>query len=238
MPSLDILLRLFIAHVLGDFVLQPREWVKDRSDKHFRSRTLYLHALLHGALAFVAIGDLRNWPLGLVVAFTHLSIDLLKSYKEPKSARWFTIDQGLHVLVLVAVWCWITGYEPLNDLRGAWYHEASLVVVLAAIVLTKPVGILIAVFTGRWSTQLKGKEDNLPNAGMWIGIIERMLILVFVLAGTIEAVGYLLAAKSVFRFGDLKDDHDRMRTEYVLIGTLLSFGIATGVSLWVRAFLA
>jgi hypothetical protein len=51
----------------------------------------------------------------------------------------------------------------------------------------------------------------------------------------VEAVGFLLAAKSVFRFGDLKDDHDRMRTEYVLIGTLLSFGIAIGISLWARS---
>jgi hypothetical protein len=38
--------------------------------------------------------------------------------------------------------------------------------------------------------------------------------------------GFLLAAKSVFRFGDLKESKDRKLTEYVLIGTLLSFGIA------------
>ena len=40
------------------------------------------------------------------------------------------------------------------------------------------------------------------------------------------AVGFLLAAKSIFRFGDLKEAHDIKLTEYVLIGTLLSFGIA------------
>ena len=58
------------------------------------------------------------------------------------------------------------------------------------------------------------------------------------LVGVVEAVGFLLAAKSVFRFGDLKDDKDRMRTEYVLIGTLLSFGIAIGIGLWARAAMA
>ncbi|MDK2969458.1 MAG: hypothetical protein PWQ65_561, partial [Bacteroidota bacterium] len=36
----------------------------------------------------------------------------------------------------------------------------------------------------------------------------------------------LVAAKSVFRFGDLKDSGNRKLTEYILIGTLLSFGIA------------
>jgi hypothetical protein len=42
---------------------------------------------------------------------------------------------------------------------------------------------------------------------------------------------FLLAAKSIFRFGDLKKVKDRKLTEYVLIGTLLSFGIAILVGL-------
>ena len=46
-----------------------------------------------------------------------------------------------------------------------------------------------------------------------------------------EAIGFLLAAKSVFRFGELKDAKDRKLTEYILIGTFLSFGIAIIVSL-------
>ena len=61
--------------------------------------------------------------------------------------------------------------------------------------------------------------------------MERLLILVFVLLGKWEGVGFLLAAKSVFRFGDLKEAHDMRLTEYVLIGTLLSFGIAIFVAL-------
>ncbi|RYE13805.1 MAG: DUF3307 domain-containing protein, partial [Sphingobacteriales bacterium] len=48
-----------------------------------------------------------------------------------------------------------------------------------------------------------------------------------------EAVGFLLAAKSIFRFGDLKEAHDIKLTEYVLIGTLLSFGMAIVTALLV-----
>lgn len=73
----------------------------------------------------------------------------------------------------------------------------------------------------------------LPNAGQWIGYIERILILTFVLIGSIEGVGFLLAAKSVFRFGELNKAKEIRTTEYVLIGTLASFTIAilTGIAI-------
>ncbi|OHX64045.1 DUF3307 domain-containing protein [Flammeovirga pacifica] len=67
---------------------------------------------------------------------------------------------------------------------------------------------------------------SLIDAGQWIGILERILILTFVLNGDIKSIGFLLTAKSVFRFGDLKGGKDRQMTEYILIGTLLSFSLA------------
>lgn len=60
-------------------------------------------------------------------------------------------------------------------------------------------------------------------AGEWIGYIERSPILTFAITGNIEAVGFLLAAKSVFRFGDLNKAKEIKITEYVLLGTLTSF---------------
>jgi Flp pilus assembly pilin Flp len=57
------------------------------------------------------------------------------------------------------------------------------------------------------------------------------LILTFILIKQFEAIGFLLAAKSVFRFGDLKDESDRKRTEYILVGTLISFTITIGLGL-------
>jgi len=46
-----------------------------------------------------------------------------------------------------------------------------------------------------------------------------------------QAIGFLIAAKSVFRFGDLSRAKDRKLTEYILIGTLLSFGFAILIGL-------
>jgi hypothetical protein len=48
-----------------------------------------------------------------------------------------------------------------------------------------------------------------------------------------EVIGFLVAAKSVLRIGDVRDNKDKVVTEYILVGTMLSFGIAivTGLSL-------
>jgi len=81
------------------------------------------------------------------------------------------------------------------------------------------------------SQKIELDHKSLPNAGKYIGIIERLLVLIFIILGRWDAIGLLIAAKSVFRFNDLKESNNRKLTEYILIGTLLSFGIAisTGI---------
>jgi hypothetical protein len=37
------LIKLILAHLLTDFVLQPRAWVEDRNQNHFASAKLYGH---------------------------------------------------------------------------------------------------------------------------------------------------------------------------------------------------
>lgn len=61
---------------------------------------------------------------------------------------------------------------------------------------------------------------SLKWAGTWIGYLERIIILTFVLHDQYEAIGLLIAAKSLLRFRDTNDA--RPQTEYVLIGTLAS----------------
>lgn len=83
-----------------------------------------------------------------------------------------------------------------------------------------------------WSKALnKSNNDSLSNAGKYIGMLERIFVFIFVVTGNWDGIGFLLAAKSVFRFGDLKESKDRKLTEYILIGTFLSFGIAIVVGM-------
>jgi cytochrome c biogenesis protein CcdA len=76
------------------------------------------------------------------------------------------------------------------------------------------------------SDQIETDHKSLPNAGKYIGIIERLFVLIFIVIGRWEVIGLLIAAKSVFRFNDLKERNNRKLTEYILIGTLVSFGLA------------
>ncbi len=72
------------------------------------------------------------------------------------------------------------------------------------------------------------------NAGKLIGNIERILTLTLILFNQYEVVGFIIAAKSILRYKET----DTSRTEYVLIGTLLSFGIAIllGIGLKILKF--
>jgi hypothetical protein len=110
--------------------------------------------------------------------------------------------------------------------------EYFLLLITAVYFLTQPGSAIIRAFISRWSPDSPDHSMlSLENAGKYIGILERLLVFLFVMIDHWEAIGFLLAAKSVFRFGDLRESKDRKLTEYVLIGTLLSFGIAmlTGI---------
>jgi hypothetical protein len=144
---------------------------------------------------------------------------------EKTKNRWFAIDQLLHLIVIVALWLILA--RP-NIPYMAYVHDPAIWTYVAAILfITSVSGILIQVVLSYWAHALKvGDGESLQHAGKYIGVMERLLIFVFIVSGNWEAIGFLLAAKSIFRFGDLKEAKDRKLTEYILMGTLLSFGIA------------
>jgi hypothetical protein len=89
----------------------------------------------------------------------------------------------------------------------------------------------------KWNiSKLTENNESLKDAGAYIGILERLLVFIFIIVNHWEAVGFLITAKSVFRFGDLKESKHRKLTEYILIGTLISFGIAIVVGLLFKLF--
>ncbi|HVL53523.1 MAG TPA: DUF3307 domain-containing protein [Vitreimonas sp.] len=73
------------------------------------------------------------------------------------------------------------------------------------------------------------------RVGATIGVLERLLIVTFVLTGSAAAIGFVVAAKTLARFKQL-DDRDF--AEYYLLGTLASVAVALGSALLAQAALA
>lgn len=226
-----LLTQLLLAHLIGDFILQPGGWVIDKALKKHRSPKLYLHVCIHGLLTFLLVWDAGFWSGVAVIVVTHFLIDLAKiNFQKPHNkVRWFIADQILHLAVIGAVWyTWQNPNITLDHVNT----EKLLILITAVVFLTNPASVIIRTLISHWTPRtLYTVTSSLPDAGKFIGFLERLFVLIFILNNHWEAVGFLLAAKSVFRFGNLKESHDRKLTEYVLIGTLLSFGMALLVAL-------
>jgi len=225
------LIKIIIAHLIGDFFLQPTSWVKDKERKKLKSGKLYLHVGVHVVLIFVVFLSFDVWKVALSIGVLHLIIDGLKSiFQTKKNARiLFFVDQVLHFGSIVLIWhIFYKGSLNINFIN----ETKTWILISGALFLSMPTSIIMKVIIAKWLPESDDESPkSLQNAGKYIGILERILIFVFILTNHFEAVGFLLAAKSIFRFGDLKEAHDLKLTEYVLIGTLLSFGIAIVISL-------
>lgn len=75
----------------------------------------------------------------------------------------------------------------------------------------------------------------MENGGAMIGKLERALIFLLVFLGQPGGVGFLIAAKSIIRFEEAKK---QPLAEYVLIGTLWSFGLSMAIAACTRYLLA
>ncbi len=103
--------------------------------------------------------------------------------------------------------------------------------VSATIVITVVLGAWVVVWVGSklvpwilrpYSDQLD-TERGLTHGGRMIGYSERLLIYVFVLTDAPAAIGFLIAAKSIYSFSESSGENQHKRSQYVIIGTLVSF---------------
>ena len=225
-----LLILQLLAHLVSDFYLQTEKSCKSKADNAFKSGHLYIHALITFACAWLFSLTVGYWWAALLIAVLHLVIDGLKSICRHLKGAFF-YDQLLHVAVIVAA-------VALFNKKGVisfptWLPETKVLLWIVAFVFClRPANFFIQnIFKeAKISIPDSGKEQSLPNAGRVIGNVERMLTLVFVMLGQYEAIGFLLAAKSLLRFRET----DTVKSEYVLVGTLLSFGIAILIGVAVK----
>ncbi len=208
---------LLFAHVLADFVFQTNGMAATKR----QPLTLGKHGAVVLATAAAATGSLSPWLLALT--FAHLAIDLVKSLSGRTDIWAFLLDQGAHLATLVA----LAYLAPdLAMLWQPWPVAASVMALLAGAVLaTRAGGFAVGILMEPWTASA---PPGLPGGGRTIGNLERGLIFLLILTGQAQSIGFLIAAKSVLRFGSISNEKEV--SEYVIIGTLASFSWAIAAS--------
>jgi hypothetical protein len=241
---LRLLIPLFFAHLLGDFVFQTDASVRNKA----RLPVLIRHGVLIGALSYLFLGLVQCWQIPLGILISHSLLDAWKKRTDQGTAlSRFLLDQAGH-LVILALFAWAGTYAYGEQLQLGRLLFGQTYFVL----LTFLCGAITSIYVGSFLVELSlealgikglsngelgldpaGKlplEKGLAQGGRVIGYLERGLILLFMLADYPAGIGFLVAAKSIFRFGELTDSTRRSQAEYIIIGTLLSILIGTAVS--------
>ena len=223
---LTLAIKLILAHLIGDFLLQPQKWVNHKETHKIKSKFLYGHILVHlVALILVLQFNFKYWLGILIIVISHYVLDVIKLYLKPKlnNRLLFGLDQLAHIIVIALV---VNLYEPYAFNIAMLFEAKTLLFITSILCITKVSSIIMKTIISKWDLKEYTEEASLENAGAYIGILERLFVFMFIITNHWEGVGFLIAAKSVFRFGDLSKAKDRKLTEYILIGTLLSFGLA------------
>ncbi len=235
MIILQLLILQFIAHLLSDFTLQPQQWC-NKKEKTIVGRHHFYHILIVFATSYLLSFDPGFWIAAISLTIIHFLIDVFKSWIILRIGKKyiFFIDQLLHLMTIAGV---VLLYNSVSGINFLFEFETKTLAVIAGFLLcAKPANITIKFVMETFSIETpKDTPDNvegksLPNAGKLIGIAERFLALALILLGQYEAVGLIIAAKSILRFKDTQ------KSEYVLVGTLLSFGIATFAGIVISIF--
>ena len=229
---MTLLLLLLSAPFIGDFYLQPGHWIADRHIHKARSVALYKHTVIHALLAafafYFAGYDLTAIGTGtLIITVTHGLIDYFKAGRTSTFA--FMMDQLAHLIIIGLVCAVALNLTPaqLHGYILALREPEWLIYLLGYVFILQPASILIAQLLAGHTARLQNTDSqSLGSAGRWIGYVERLLALSFVLVEQYTGLGFLVATKTVFRVGDLSKSKDMRLTEYMMLGTLISFAIA------------
>lgn len=232
---IELLLKFILAHLLGDFILQPDKWVKDKKDKKIKSPYLYFHIFVHFLLLVLLTQFSSKYIFSVIlITLSHFIIDLGKIYIEKEKKQYFLIDQILHIFLIIGV---VYYFFPFTISLATLFEPKILLILTTLTCLTYPTSMITKITLSKWGLTSSKNQKGINNAGKYIGILERLFIFLFISINFWEGIGFLLAAKSIFRFGDLKESKEVEHTEYILIGTLLSFGIGISISLMYKYFL-
>jgi len=233
---LETAIALALGHLVGDFLLQADWMVRDKSKLH----VLAIHVGVVLACTWVALGFAPAPLLLLLIYVAHIAIDTCKLRFGGHGLGPFVADQAAHFATIALG----AALFPAAYGSGLWglLADGRLAEPIARLPAAMAIacGFIGCIWAGDYAVRALMSDlpqpdpASLPKGGRLIGRLERAMILMLVLAGRVDGIGFLIAAKSVLRFNELARDDDRRVSEYVIIGTLASFAWGLGAAFLAR----
>jgi hypothetical protein len=244
------LILLLTAHVLVDFLFRSED--RARAGAGPAAGRSVLRGGILTLVTFILLAPTPTsgvvlWRVPLALGLLHSLLDLSRSaighvVRDRASKRkgetsvtgelcLFIVDQFIHVVVLFGAAALVAYRTPpvapvWLQMWGTGFLRACMIVmglIVAAKVGKALIGISIAPFARGGVASPPDERAGGPDIHSVIGQLERTMVFFPVLTGNLSAVGFVIAAKSVFRFGDLKDPKQRDEAEFILVGTMMSF---------------
>lgn len=232
---LFLVFNLFIAHIVVDFYFQTDESCKKKNEKGLKGPELYKHAMWVFCLTWLVTFCCNGWWLAAMVALIHLIVDAIKphaqKYCERNNELWlFLIDQVFHLGTLGGVaYLWLR-YNDWQEFGWLMNCSPKYVLLSTALLLAhKPSNILLNLIIKYYEVpvphddKLRNEKHGAFHSGALIGTLERVLMIILIIMSQYEAIGFLIAAKSILRFSSVNESE---KSEYVVAGTFISFCIA------------
>lgn len=228
-------LLLIILHLLGDFYLQTTKIARCKNAKKgiacgkckkckdsswINRKYLIVHSLLY-IVPFVILYLIMECVYVTVVIgvllVTHILIDAGTCYfnKKIKQTVVFIVDQALHIGIVCLIPRFVTFGYNIDD------YYAVLKILFIGLMLIMPCSIVInKLFKDIYP---KTDEMGIFDIGSMIGVMERILTVIFAYFDNFPAIAIIITVKTWARTNDLKEPE--FRNKY-LLGTLTSLVLA------------
>lgn len=226
-----------IAYFTITYYLFPKAFKGKHTKQRFSSIYLAKQSVSLVAISWLLSFQLSFFSFAILIGVVHFLFGsfyhFIKKHPFTRPSAFYVLEVGRILGILLSVYLfhsleiYSTPFTTLPTTKTIW-------IIFSVFLCCLPANIWIQEFfkTFRLKISTKKNNKNDPNAGRLIGILERLLVYTFIVSNHFAAVGFLIAAKSILRF----QDHETLKTEYVLIGTMLSFGVAILLGLATFAF--
>lgn len=227
-----------LLHIVGDFYLQSDrlakckqankdetclDCIKCKEGANFNIGKIIVHVGIYMIpyLSLIYFHFYLKWEILIIlgiIAISHLVIDLLTCFMKKKTryTHVFLFDQALHILVIIAILFMVSPNIELNE---------KVIPLLVPITLLSIIIKPSALFINLIFQDLFGEKDlTLFDAGIIVGIVERIIIVCLAFLNAVSAIAIIIAAKTLVRYDQIKENKDNFKGKY-LVGTLLSIAI-------------